>query len=341
MTIFNDAYDTTAGGIIAHENLKKIKHAILETITRDGRGWRSLNVRSCEDVQALFLTGACNSEQNIPLFTHPIYFFTDSGEKTIVTDIRLFVKKDAVSGDYSNDDSMTIANRIVSNIRDLSSYNFCKSRAILNMLWVTGQQVKIRNNLSFAGAVYSVLLSDTIARSHALDYKDQTLINILACYFYLWCFEHEDAEVDEQLIQRMAIQINRLLKIPSEMSFQVIDKVQKLNSIEDFCEAVPKVIQSERIKNFNLGALLTVVKNIWYGTNAKENIQVALEHPPTWCSIVYSALSDRTYKNSMVAQVAERIGKRGVSEEYVKNFEMTVKQLIDTEDRSGQLRYFE
>jgi hypothetical protein len=70
---------------------------------------------------------------------------------------------------------------------------------------------------------------------------------------------------------------------------------------------------------------LTVTRNSWYGTNAKEIISVALEHPPTWAAIVFTALNERTFKNSMIYKIAERFGKRGASDEFIDSYISLVK----------------
>jgi hypothetical protein len=87
--------------------------------------------------------------------------------------------------------------------------------------------------------------------------------------------------------------------------------------------------------------LLTIVRNSWFGTNAKDYIAVALEHPPTWMAIVYTAIVERTYKNSMIYRVAEKAGKRGGAEEFIKNYTALVKEHTKATVVQPDFKYFE
>jgi len=91
-------------------------------------------------------------------------------------------------------------------------------------------------------------------------------------------------------------------------------------SAEDLTSNIKAVVQNVRLNSFNLVGLLTLIKNSWFGERARVLLSVAIEHPPTWAAIVYEAVNERTFRNSLIAKIAERLGKRSGSEIYAQNY---------------------
>ena len=60
--------------------------------------------------------------------------------------------------------------------------------------------------------------------------------------------------------------------------------------------------------------------NTWFGANAKEILAVALEHPPTWLSLVYIALKERSYKNTSLAKIALRYALNKGGNDFIRSF---------------------
>ena len=79
----------------------------------------------------------------------------------------------------------------------------------------------------------------------------------------------------------------------------------------------------------------------WFGSNAKEILAVALEHPPTWYAIVFSSLEERTYKNSMIARVAERFGKGGAWVDFKNAYSELIKRHVQQEQRSSSFEHID
>lgn len=325
MPYFEDGYQTTVGSVMVTTQIQK---SIKEAIIKDGIGYNHLDVRSDSEVAPVFILGGASSEADIPPFTHPILVLDTQHNKMLVTDMRYYVK----AGTHPSD--------IPQNIRNLTEYNFAKARAILNLLWVTERVDEVRNKLWFAGVVYGKLISQIIGKTFSLDYRDQTIVEIVTHYFYQSLFSKE-SEFDEEERQRMATHTIKATKAPAELVFEVFDKIGAIKDVNDYCKVITTVASNVRLKDFNLAVLMTIIKATWYGTNAKEIIQVAVEHPPTWCAIVYSALSERTFRNSSVYHTAEIHGKRGASDEFIKNFVGMMRDNVNEPRRSIVLEALE
>ena len=321
MPLFKDSYQTTLGSVMV---TKTIVESIRKAMIRDYLDRVSLNVRKEGDVAPVFIIGSTDSEADIPPFAHPIMVMDAHHQKTLCTDLRFYVTRDAQ------------AYEIEKSIRNGTEYNFAKSRAILNLLWVTDRVGEIRLSLSFAGVVFAALISQSVARTYSLDYRDQTAVAIAAHFYYQTLF-YEATKFDEEARETMATHTIKATKAPSELVFQIYDKMKEISNIEDFCLNLQTVTENVRLKDFGIGGLLTIVRGIWGATNSKEIISVSLEHPPTWIAMVFSALTERTFKNSPLAKMAETYGKRGASDEFEKNYRSIMAENTILQSRSHVL----
>lgn len=323
--MYADSYQTTVGSAFV---TKQIETAIKQAIIKDSIDNVVLNVNCNGHFKPVFVTGTYPSESEIPLFTHPITVLNFNQQNYLCTDLRLYVRKDLDLSD------------IEAGIKNLTEYNFVKSRAVLNLLWLNNEVSYIKNSLSFAGAVYAAWLAEVISKAFALDFKDQTVIAVLASFYYQTLFDNERVFNDEYK-EKLAVHTIKATKAPADFVFKTLDRVETLTSINDLCQAITDIVENVRLKNLNLAVLLTLIKNSWYGTNVKEILAVSLEHPPTWIAIVYACLSERTYKNAMIYRVAERLGKRGVSDEFMANYRNVIEDQLVKSHEEIVIRDFE
>ena len=313
--MFKDSYSTSMGSMY---NLKPIVSSIQEAIIRDNISTMSLGVLENNGIKPVFITGAFDSEDKIPLFTHPISIFNFNGNNYLFTDLRLFIKKGANPFEVEK------------SIRNTTEYDFAKSRAVLNLVWIAEGVGSIKNDMRFCEVVYSAWLSQVIARAFALDFKDQTIVNVMASLFYQSLFSDIDS-LSEEDKHKLTVHTMETTKAPNDLVKSVVDKIKPFKDIHDWCEQLNHVLENVRFTKFNSAVLLNAVASSWYGQGAKEILSVSLEHPPTWCAMVYTALKQRTYKNSMVYQVAERMGKRGAADQFLSSFTMLVRQRLTLE----------
>lgn len=309
MTIHRSGYDTTVGvGMVT----KQIEHAIKEAFIKDMIYNRHLDLITSLDYKPVFVTGAYSSESNIPFFAHPLLIEQYKGSNYICADVRPFIR----SGDQGSDLS----------VKNQTEFNFAMNRMMLNMAWVSGEVNQIKLNLSFAGVVFAAWLSETISKRFALDPKDQMVLAIITHYFYQSLFYSED-RIEEELLQKFAVHTIKATRASSQLVFEVFDKIKTMNGLDDYCTNVKDILENIRLKDLNKGLIITMIGNTWYSLNSQEILAVALEHPPTWAAIVYASLMERTYRNSLVARIAERYAKNGAGKEFLDNFAGLVKSL--------------
>lgn len=314
MSLAKDSYDTTIGSLY---NTRNIQDALRKAIILDEGKLPTFGVRPEGNIKPFFVTGL-PSHREVPIFYHPIDV-DYRGQRYVCMDVRFFMPKDGHDG------------RTVEGVSNRTEFNFAVQRTVLSMVWANGEYSRIKNTLFFANQVYSTWLSEVIGRSFNLDFADQSKVAIVCSLFYQGLFE-ETFVLDEETKNRCAAHTIKAVNAPADMVFETFDKIEKLNRLPDLVEAIKAATENVRLKDFNLKYLTSAIQNSWFGQNNKEVVSVALEHPPTWCVIVFSALNERTYQNSMIGRTAKNVSRRGAGADYIKAYEeMVIKHSSSSE----------
>lgn len=319
MPFYETCYDTTVGRIHSHS---KLELALKETLIANYSNENTLGVQSVENYQAAFITGLQTEEATVPNFIHPYLIKNFKGKNYLCTDVRAF--RPSMVNEYSEFEK---------NVKNRSEYYLNKTRTAMTLMWVAGNIKQIRSKYNFAGSVYAAWVSQAVARAYALDFSDQARITALATYFYysLFCKTEQDCE---DALELAVIHSIKTTKLPAKELYSIFETAGQMNNISEFCERVYAVTENLRLKDFNLTMLLTLIRNSWYGLNAKEIISAALEHPPTWIAVVFATLSERTYKSSTLYKVAEAAARRSNAAEFKSHFLEAMDDTIVTESFS-------
>lgn len=305
---YKTCYETSVGRIF---NTKALDRALYESLITGGLQSRRFGVENVGNVSAVFVIGGNTDENLIPSFTHPYLIGDFKGRSYLITDLRLFRTSNL---DYMSEHSFEVS------VRNKAEYGLVKARAVLSLMWLDeAKREKLRSQFKFAAAVYASWLSQAISRTYALDFHDQALITAIGIYYYHTLFIKE-ARLSGNELETAVIHTIKATKLPAQDVYQLFEQLREVHSITDYCEAVKDVVSNVRLKDFNLAMLLTQIRNTWFGTNAKDLLSVALEHPPTWISIVFSTLTERSYKGSALYSIIEFCGRRGNADEFRMNF---------------------
>jgi len=298
--VYLSAYDTTVGSGM---NLSGVVHAIKESLVSVYP--TPLDISKQADIHPYFITGK-DSSANIPNFIHPLHLESVDRTKFICMDIRSFVRVNP-----SIEEGFVVKNQ--------TEFDLAKTRLVMNLLWLAQSKNYLRDLSFVPSAVFSSLISESLSKRFALDSKDQLTLAVLANVYYQFLFKEKGDEFTEEEKQKFTTVAIKATRAPANFVFQIIDKIQPINNIEEFCSVCREVLQNVRIENLNAGLLITILSNTWY-SSGKELVAVSLEHPPTWVSIVYAALNDKGYRNTVIAKIAERYtGNKGGSD-FIKSF---------------------
>ena len=72
--------------------------------------------------------------------------------------------------------------------------------------------------------------------------------------------------------------------------------------------------------------LYNALGNSWFGSNKTELISVALEHPPTWVAMIYTAVNDRGYRKSQIGAIALNSARKQSDKLLTRNVESLVRE---------------
>lgn len=281
MTINRSAYQVTAtNGFNLKKTLSRLEEAEVNGSVPQAAGWK---------VRALH--GGSPSANEVPHFDHPLYFPGEQGSQGhTVFDARPYGSYDKLQERFT--------------IRNEGDYNLALLRAKLNWIWNAENVVGLRELSTLPMTVYASWLSTTIAHKYTLEGEEQMRLQALAGYFYA-CLFTDDEEFSEQDLNRTVGQIAKSTNVAADTVFQVAAGLPVLKTLADFCTAAAKVTESVRLAELNPGVLLTLMGGTWQGNTKVEMMGVAMEHPPTWITVLFMAMTSRNYKNSRLGRDVE------------------------------------
>ena len=310
MAIYKTAYDTTA---CSGARVLDLQDKLARSNLMGGLEYKRIKLNDHDEpVTLLMLQGGNSSADVVPYFNHPIEIKTSESRTHGSTydyaiDVRNFGKW------YAPNQRFVVRNR--------PEFEWAIKRTLLNHIWLNSRPELLRDISALPASVYSSLISECIARRFVLDAAEQATIAVLACYFYYGLFTN-DTEFDEFQKNKIVGSISRITRIPAEKVFSIVDDLPVLFSLEELCVACREKTGSVSLTDFNVGVLIAVVAGNWFGTNARENLAVGLEHIPTWIMIVDASLTEATYKRSVLAKISARYDKNNAGESMHKSLNL-------------------
>lgn len=282
MTVLQTAYDTTACR----------DHLMTKTLDALAVAYSHGQLTSLPDCAGIVqVQGGASVVDAVPAFAHPLLMKSPDGQHLIAIDARPFGKWD------QNQQQFHVRNEV--------EYALLTHRARLTAIWMNENPSLLRDISQVPIAAYSMWVSEAIAKRYALDPRQQFNLAILAAVFYCSQFS-DDTEMAENDKMRMVNQITKALRASAKDVMDVIDKYPVVTSMTHYCQLAEDVSGSIRMKDLNIGILCTILAGTWFGTNAREAVCVAIEHPPTWIAILMQAITERSYKNSAITKIIER-----------------------------------
>lgn len=285
--MFFTAYNTTTGSIF---NLKPYINSIKESIVQDKIDTCNLNIRQIDEYYPVFITGKYPSENNIKPFASSILIEDFNNKKYLVTDIRPFLRSDQ-------------------SIKNYPEYNLALTKTIFNLIMLTGDSDRLRSELYLAGYLYATFLADTITKRFNLNNLEYQQILIISHFFYQSLFFNQK-DISDTLKEKFSYQTIKITGYSANTIFDLVDKIGPINNINEYCTAIKSVLSNIKVDDLNTGLILTLISTSWFGTNSKELLAVSLEHIPTWLSIAYTVINEKTYKNTTLGRISDRVLKK-------------------------------
>lgn len=247
-------------------------------------------------IQPVILTGATDTEKDIPVFNHPLY---NPKNGWMALDLRQALTFDKTDNQV--------------HIRNEGEYQLLVHRFILSAMWATGQTSAVYS-YKFPHVVYGEFVSTSLARKFGLHMGDQIRLKVLASMYYASRFVPGSLSDDD--LDKLRIRMKN--EVFAEDLFDMVFAQRELmTDLDGFAKACYDVTGNIRLKNLDYNVLVTVFANTWFGLNAKETVLLALDHPPTWCALVYACLTQRSFRNAGLAKTVESRDKKDAGKNFL------------------------
>lgn len=306
------SYSAYSARVCEHYVMKPIAEKIEENVTANigASVWRfSLKHTNKHLLLPDYIYAVNASMDDVPTFSHPLVldmvklgeaaFFKkqDRAFNNIYIDVRPFTTTE-------RDGSVTITNE--------AEFELAALRAGLQHFVLKNTMADLLSLGVFPLTVFIRWLTQAISQKLGLvnPQDKQRLSVICGAYYYCLFAEtggHGDsiANLPERDKIKIASAIARATFISAEDAFAILDELPMMMDLQSFVNTLVTKGNSSRYQDLKVGVLIQIVGNSWFGFNSREVADVALEHPPTFFALVYSALKAKTFSKTILSTIVQ------------------------------------
>ena len=246
-------------------------------------------------IKPVILYGLTDTEKDVPIFNHPLL---NEKNNWMALDLRQCLTLEKETGELR--------------VRNEAEYQMLVQRFILSGMWVTGKQSAVYA-FKFPHFVYGDFVSTSLTNKFGLHAGDQIRLKVLAEMYYASQFVEQLTDED---LDKLRVRLKSEVLV-EDLLDEVFELRDLMGNLDDFGEACYRVTSNIRLKNLDYNVLVTVFANTWFGLNAKEMVLLALQHPPTWCALVYACLTQRSFRNAGLAKIVEKRDKKDAGKDFL------------------------
>lgn len=312
-------YDTVLGSTYNVGNLKK---EMIQWLAKEPRGTMHNYEVYPGALNPIFIIGKDEAERNITPIAYPMIFEDHLGKHNIVTDVRK---------------SMRIRNgEDVLNMYDIVTFSealdFELIRTIYMMKMYTDSDALADVQKHVTG-MFTKWVAGALVGNLNLTITDNAIIEVVLTHYMVSLFadDNDDAEV---IFYRTESLLNTFGYTYSTAKLKEITSKLKQNpkTATDLAENIKVSSVNVILKEFNTNILYTLVGGTWYNnTNTTANTILAFEHMPTLITILYSAVTYRSYKRTKLTTIMTNgTTKRKLGlDEFQKNVRIAMSEKVD------------
>lgn len=204
----------------------------------------------------------------------------------------------------------------------LDVYKHAMLNAQLIELWFTQGDTMKKDMLNlgdFPARVFVTWLSNVIVTRTGLDFGQAATVRALTALYYIQLFgpisEHPSDDEKSRFFTRAARVVPGM--DANALAEYIVD-IPVLNNIADYVKWLKDRLQTARIETLTGDTIYTLL-GYNFGVQHREAVAVALEYPPTFLAMLYAACTERSFAQSALGKLVERLVKRQDDKEYVKN----------------------
>jgi hypothetical protein len=243
------------------------------------------------------------SDKETPLFAHPLIWNNGYGD-FVVVDARGLIRE--------KDDGYQVTQK--------TDYTFQVARAALILHSIDVGVTDIQNLGDIAATSFSRYIAENLTRRLGLSPEEQAIITMVSAIYY-YCLFKDTNELTERDFDKMVQKSSRVTRLPANWIYDHMGETTFIADLNEFSRTLKAKLDSPRTKDLSPAVLISFLGGGWFGANGRENMAVALEHPQTFATMVYIALTDRSYRNAGVSKTVLLNDRNGAGKQFILNFE--------------------
>ncbi len=259
----------------------------------------------------------------IPLFSHPITI--DDGWKENGKDVRTYNNMNSkwrytVYIDVRNFTGLDINKKL--KVNDYSEFGLTLLKGYLQLPWEGETDFTTLLSLGeLPIKAYSRLITNRLSTQLNLDPAVKMRVSVIAAFFYICMFlkttpGEEPSPLSNQEILEFSKMIGMGTGLPIEDVKSIISTLPIARDVGDFVDLLQKHTGSMRFDNFSIEVLYMLITSCWRGSNAKEVMAVALEHPPTWIALIYAGINERGFVKTYLGNMLKEMDHRDIFKQF-------------------------
>lgn len=201
-------------------------------------------------------------------------------------------------------------------------YNHAILTAVLTDIWYTSDVSMRRDFLNLGDLLPKAFISwmsNAIALRLGLDFGQTSRLRGVVAIYYVQLHGPLTANHDLGELDRLVTRAARYLPgVDAAGLLSYLGDIPPLHNISDFVKWATVVLDSPRMEQLTVAALNSYL-GYSFGPSFRESVAVALEYPPVFTALVYTACNERSYTKSGLGKVIENLISRGSDKEFTKN----------------------
>jgi hypothetical protein len=166
---------------------------------------------------------------------------------------------------------------------------------------------------------------DWVAGRMVSEYKlrpaSEMLVRIIVATYYQSLIMPEIVEPGEERLKAAPI-IARLSYAPITTVLELLDSesseaIGPLKNANDLAVALSEHSRALTIGKIKFADLHHILKSTWFGTNSTELVGIGIEHLPTWIAVLYTAVTDKSFRKSKITELAEKVDRGALTRQFI------------------------
>jgi len=313
-----DPYKTNFGSLI---NIQKTKDILYKYLILNNAQELSYEFNTNESCIPVFITGYNTEEQELPVFDHPVIIPGKRDTVYIVTDVRKYLKK-------LTEQPLNIMNTTI--VRDMNSLQFVTTLTVILTEYYNGNSGVFRTHYKEISLGMSAWLGNGISALVGLDPVEKSHVEIvIAHYCNMLLTNNKNISEIQPTVDARVSKMKFSLPIANKALHGLLGTLNYTDvTIEDCIGNIQAVLSEEKRRYVDLNSLVNVISNSWFGPGSSETVLISIDNAPTWITLFYLNLENKSYKRSRLATLLMNNKRRLNSDEVVKFFNNYIQDKI-------------